>query len=370
MSGDLAATADRSTFGEGDAAPMTNPDVGVGPEADRRRPTMRDVAAHAGVSLKTVSRVVNAEAGVSAALVERVRASVAELGFQPNVGASNLRRLDGKTATVGLLLQDVSNPFSAALHRAVENIAFGRGVMVFSASVDESPQREHELVRALAARRVDGLIIAPAGDDQGYLEPERRAGTVIVCVDRVAVNLDVDSVVVTNVSGAAEGVRHLIAAGHRRIAYLGDHQHIFTAAERYTGYRQALAEAGIGVDPALVVHGLHDAGVADGAVTTLLTRPDPPTALFTAQNLVTLGAVKALRRLNKQHRVALVGFDDVELADLVVPGITVVAQDPSSVGRMAASVLFSRLAGNSSPPAVHVLPTTLIRRGSGEIPPG
>lgn len=348
---------------------MTSPGSDGLPDTEHRRPTMRDVAAHAGVSLKTVSRVVNSEAGVSVALAERVRASVAELGFQPNVGASNLRRLDGKTATVGLLLQDVSNPFSATLHRAVENIAFGRGVMVFSASVDESPQREHELVTALTARRVDGLIIAPAGDDQGYLEPERRAGTVIVCIDRVAVNLEVDSVVVTNLSGAAEGVRHLIGAGHRRIAYLGDHPHIFTAAERYRGYRQAITEAGLVVDPALVVHGLHDASVADGAVTTLLTRPDPPTALFTAQNLVTIGAVKALRRLDRQHQVALVGFDDVELSDLVVPGITVVAQDPAAVGRMAASVLFSRLAGNTSAPAVHVLPTTLVRRGSGEIPP-
>lgn len=347
---------------------MTSEVSGGDPGAGRRRPTMRDVAAHAGVSLKTVSRVVNEEAGVSVKLTDRVHASVAELGFQPNVGASNLRRRHGRTATVGLLLQDVANPFSAALHRAVEDIAFGRGVMVFSASVDESPQREHALVKALAARRVDGLIIAPAGDDQGYLEPERRAGTVIVCVDRIAVNLDVDSVVVTNLSGAAEGVRHLIAGGHRRIAYLGDHQHVFTAAERYRGYQQALAEAGLPLDPTLVVHGLHDTGFADGSVTTLLTRPDPPTALFTAQNLVTIGAIKALRRLDRQHRVALVGFDDVELADLVAPGITVVAQDPGAVGRMAASVLFSRLTGNSSPPAVHVLPTTLVRRGSGEIP--
>jgi LacI family transcriptional regulator len=330
---------------------------------------MRDVAAHAGVSLKTVSRVVNDEVGVSVTLAERVRASVAELGFQPNVGASNLRRLHGRTATVGLLLQDVANPFSAALHRAVEDIAFGRGVMVFSASVDESPEREHALVTALAARRVDGLIIAPAGDDQGYLEPERRAGTVIVCVDRIAVNLDVDSVVVTNLGGAAQGVRHLIAGGHRRIAYLGDHPHIFTATERYRGYRQALAEAGLALDPALVVHGLRHDDVADGAVTALLAQPDPPTALFTARNLITIGAIKALRRLNQQHRVALVGFDDIELADLVVPGITVVAQDPGAIGRTAASVLFSRLAGNTSPPAVHVLPTTLVRRGSGEIPP-
>ena len=339
------------------------------PGTDRRRPTMRDVAAHAGVSLKTVSRVVNNEAGVSTGLVERVRAAVAKLGFQPNIGASNLRRLDGKTAAVGLLLQDAANPFSAALHRAVENIALARGVMVFSASMDENPLRERALVRALTARRVDGLIIAPAGNDQQYLEPEHRAGTIIVCVDRTAVNLDVDSVVVTNRSGSTDGVRHLLAAGHRRVAFLGDRQCIFTATERYHGYRQALIESGLPVDPAIVVHDLHDVSSADDAVTTLLAHRDPPTALFTARNLVTIGAAKALRRLDQQRRIALVGFDDIELADLVVPGITVVTQDPTAIGQKAASILFSRLAGDTSPPAMHVLATDLIPRGSGEIPP-
>jgi LacI family transcriptional regulator len=330
---------------------------------------MRDVAARAGVSLKTVSRVVNAEPGVSSPLVLRVRAAIEELGFRPNVGASSLRRADGKTATVGLLLQNVANPFCSALARAVENIALPRGVMVFSASLDESPDRERELAHALTARRVDGLIIAPAGDDQGYLEPELRAGTSIVCVDRVAVNLDVDSVVTTNASGAAEGVRHLIAAGHRRIAYLGDRRDLFTASERHRGYTQALVSAGLPVEASIVVHDLGDAGVADGAVTTLLTGPEPPTALFTSQNLVTIGAIRALRRLGFEHRTAVVGFDDFPLADLLLPGATVVSQDPAAIGRTAASLLFSRLAGERTPTCVHVVPTTLIRRGSGEIPP-
>jgi LacI family transcriptional regulator len=343
--------------------------ISAGSARDRRRPTMREVAARAGVSLKTVSRVVNSESGVSSALAVRVRSAIDELGFRPNVGASSLRRADGKTATVGLLLQDVANPFSSALQRAVENVAVPRGVMVFSASLDESPERELELARAFTARRVDGLIIAPAGADQAYLEPEVRSGTKIVCVDRLAVNLDVDSVVTTNASGSAEGVRHLIAAGHRRIAYLGDCGSLFTAAERHRGYVEALADARIEVDPAIVVHDLRDPAIADGAVTTLLSRPQPPTALFTSQNLVTIGAIRALRRLGLADQIALVGFDDFPLADLLVPGVTVVAQDPAAIGRTAASVLFARLAGERSPTSVHVVPTTLIRRGSGEIPP-
>jgi LacI family transcriptional regulator len=347
---------------------MQTTDVQPPPRADRR-PTMRDVALAAGVSLKTVSRVVNTEPGVSAALAARVRSAIEELGFRPHVGASNLRRADGKTATVGLLLQDVGNPFSSALQRAVEDVAVPRGVMVFSASLDEDPQREREFALALTARRADGLIIAPTGTDMSYLASELRAGTAVVCVDRVAVNLPVDSVVTTNASGSGEGVRHLIAAGHRRIAFLGDKRELFTAIERHRGYTEALTAAGLPVDPALVVHDLHDAGMADGAATTLLTRPNPPTALFTAQNLVTIGTIRALRRLDLEHRVAVVGFDDFTLADLLRPGITVVAQDPSAIGRTAAAVLFARLAGEATPVAVHVVPTTLVRRGSGEIPP-
>jgi LacI family transcriptional regulator len=340
-----------------------------GSTRDRRRPTMRDVAARAGVSLKTVSRVVNAESGVSSALTVRVRSAIEELGFRPNAGASSLRRADGKTATVGLLLQDVANPFSSALQRAVEDFAVPRGVMVFSVSLDENPEREHEMTQAFTTRRADGLIIAPAGADQAYLEPELRSGTRIVCVDRLPVNLDVDSVVTTNASGSADGVRHLIASGHHRIAYLGDSSRLFTAIERYRGYVEVLAGAGIPLDPAIVVHDLRDATIAAGAVTTLMARPDPPTALFTSQNLVTIGAIRALRRLGLAELVALVGFDDFPLADLLVPAVTVVAQDPAAIGRTAASVLFARLAGDRGPAAVHIVPTTLIRRGSGEIPP-
>lgn len=335
---------------------------------DRRRPTMRDVAARADVSLKTVSRVVNNEGGVSAELVKRVRRAIEELDFRPNVSASSLRRADGKTATVGLLLEDVANPFSSALHRAVEDIALPRGVMVFSASLDENPQRERELTRALSARRVDGLIIAPAGDDQSYLESERRAGTAIVCVDREARNLMVDSVMTTNTSGASDAVRHLASHGHRRIAFLGDHPSIVTAQQRYQGYCDALQALGLPLDQAIVAHDVGQIDLAERTVTALLVRPEAPTALFTAQNLVTIGAARALRRLGLERSVALVGFDDFPLADLLNPGLTVVAQDPAAIGRTAATIVFDRIAGDTSPPATHIVPTQLVQRGSGEIP--
>lgn len=330
---------------------------------------MRDVAQRARVSFKTVSRVVNEEGGVSPVLERRVRRAIDELDFRPNVGARILRRSDRRTASIGLLLEDVANPFSAAVQRAVEDVAVPRGVVVFSASLDEDPARERALATEFCARHADGLVLAPAGADQSYLTAELRAGTAIVCVDREARNLPVDSVITTNAIGAAEGVRHLAAAGHRRIAYLGDRATIVTAQHRFDGYRQALRAAGVALDPGLVVHGLNEPGTADGAVTALLQRADPPTALFTAQNMVTIGAVRALRRLGREQAVGLVGFDDFLLADLLSPGVTVVAQDVAAIGRIAAERLFARIDGDASPSEVRLVPTVLIRRGSGEIPP-
>jgi LacI family transcriptional regulator len=330
---------------------------------------MRDVAQRADVSLKTVSRVVNEEPGVSVALAVRVQRAIDELGFRPHLGARLLRRSDGRTAAIALLLEDVANPYSAAVQRAVEDEARTRGVVVFSASIDEDPVRERALAREFGSRRADGLLIAPAGEDQSYLADELPAGTPVVCVDREARNLAADSVITTNALGAAEGVRHLAAAGHRRIAFLGDRRSIRTAEQRYEGYRGALDALDLPFDPGLVVHDLRESADADGAVTALLARPDPPTALFTAQNLITVGAVRALRRLGAEWSVALVGFDDFLLADLLSPGVTVVAQDPAAVGRTAANLLFARIAGDPSPPAVRLVPTALIRRGSGELPP-
>lgn len=334
-----------------------------------RRPTMRDVAARAGVSFKTVSRVVNAEAGVSPALAERVRAAVSELDFHPNAGARSLRRGDGRTSSIGLLLEDVSNPFSAAIQRAVEDEVVPRGVLVFSGSVDEDPARERQLVRAFLARRADGLLLVPASEDQSYLADDVAAGTPVVCVDRAPHRLDVDSVVTTNVTGAAEAVRHLAAHGHRRIGYLGDRARIRTAAERHRGFSEALATLRIPLDPALVLQDLPDAEAAEAATARLFALPEPPTALFTAQNVLTIGALRALRRLGLERAVALVGFDDFPTADLLSPGITVIAQDPAAMGRLAAELLLARIDGDARAPATHVVPTTLVCRGSGELPP-
>ena len=330
-----------------------------------RRPTLRDVAARAGVSFKTVSRVVNDEPGVSPVLTERVRQAVDELGFRPNVGARVLRRADARTASIGLLLDDAADPFSATLLRAVQDAAVARGLAVLCASADGDPERERSLVEAFAARGTDGLILVPSGADQSYLAAEVASGTAVVCVARAPRRLDVDAVVATDATGAASGVRHLAAHGHTRIAFLGEGD----GGEGLAGYRAGLEAAGLVPDPALVVAELADAAHADAAVGALFRTADPPTARFTARDAVTVAALRALHRLGLQRLVAVVGFGDFVTADLLSPGITVVAQDPAGIGRRAAYLLFARMAGEAGPPATHHVPTVLIPRGSGELPP-
>src|SRR5262245_43542286 len=217
-----------------------------------RRPTMREVATLAGVSLATVSRVINDEGSVRPDLAEKVQEAVALLGYRRDLTATNLRRADRASASIGVVFDDVANPFHAALLRGVETVARTRGVLPLVGSSDEDPARERELAEAFLSRRVDGLIVVPAGRDQSYLSAERDAGVALVFVDRPPAFIDADFVVSDNAGGARVATAHLIAHGHRRIAFLGDRESIFTATERRRGYEEALAEHGIPYDSALV----------------------------------------------------------------------------------------------------------------------
>jgi LacI family transcriptional regulator len=330
---------------------------------------MREVAAAARVSIKTVSRVVNGEPGVTPKLSERVSAAVERVGYRHNLAASSLRRTDGRSSSIGIVLEDVSNPFASTLHRAIEDVAVGRGVLVFAGSSDEDSNRERQLVSAFASRRVDGLIIQPSSQDHSYLIAERKEGTAIVFVDRPPAFFDADTVLTDNVEGVRRGVRHLIAHGHRRIGYLGDLHTIATASMRHQGYVEELAAHSIDVDEKIVQLDRHGVESAEAAALELFSSHRPPTALFTGQNLITIGAFRGLRKLSMHNRVALVGFDDFLLADLLEPGVTVIAQDPAAIGRAAAEVLFRRLDGDHSPSIHQVVPTRLITRGSGEVGP-
>ncbi|MCT9141573.1 LacI family DNA-binding transcriptional regulator [Streptomyces violarus] len=329
------------------------------------RPTMKDVAARAGVGLKTVSRVVNGEPGVTPETEQRVQEAIDALGFRRNDSARVLRK--GRTASIGLVLEDLADPFYGPLSRSVEEVARAHGALLINGSSAEDPEREQELVLALCARRVDGLVVIPAGDDHRYLEPELKAGVATVFVDRPAGHIEADVVLSDNFGGARGGVAHLIAHGHRRIGFIGDMPRIHTAAERLRGYRAAMEDAGIPVAGSWMSLGVTDPERVRRAAEEMLSGPDPVTAIFAANNRVTVTVIRVLAE--HARRVALVGFDDIELADLLQPGVTVVAQDASDIGRTAAERLFRQLDGTQVAPERIELPTRLITRGSGELPP-
>lgn len=336
-------------------------------EASASRATMRDVAALAGVSIKTVSRVVNGEDRVSDGVTGRVLSAIERLNYRHNLAASRLRSGSANAAAIGLLVVDIGNPFSSRLHRAVEDAARTGGLVVLAASTDEDRERERDAVAAFTTRRVDGLIMMPSSHDQSYLLADIATGTPVVMIDRPPAFLDVDAVVSDNVGGAREGVGWLVARGHRRIGYLGDRGDIFSARERYQGYRRALDDAGIASDDVLVRQGFPTANDVGAAVRELLAAPHPPTALFLGQNLICAPTVRALRALGRHRDVAVIGFDGFDGADLVEPGLTTVEQDPTEMGRRAAEVLFRRMNGERGETAVLTLPTRLWPRGSGEI---
>jgi LacI family transcriptional regulator, galactose operon repressor len=337
----------------------------------RPRATIRDVAALAGVGIKTVSRVINDESNVSAAMRERVERAVAALNYQPHLGAGTLRRGDRKTLTLGLLLESVSNPFSATINRAVEDVAFGRGTAVFAASFDDSADRERELIRAFTRRRVDGLILTTISADHGYLQVEREQGTPIVFVDRPPIGLLADAVVIDNEGAIRRAVNHLRAHGHARIVHFSGNPAISTTIERRRGFQQAMSAAGLDPNryPVQQRSGSHPERDVEADLERLLSLAEPPTAVLTSQNFLTLNALRTLHRLGLQHQVALIGLDDVSLADVLDPPLTVLAQDPAAIGTLAAQRLFARLDGDQSPEQTIVVPTELIVRGSGEIRP-
>lgn len=322
---------------------------------------MHDVALAAGVSLKTVSRVVNGEPGVRAATADRVAAAIADLGYRPDAVARSLR-VRAASATIGLVIGDVANPFYSAITRAVEIRARRANSVLVAASSDEDPDKEREVVEMLLARRVDGLLLVPSRGDHRWLTEEMRRGVHVVSLDRPCDTLETDTVVFDNAGGAMMAVQHLLDQGFRRIAVVTDNLSISTMSERHRGYVAALTDAGIEIDPRLVKVGPHDAEAAAAAVGDLLALDDPPDAIFAANNRLTVGALQAMRSAGLE--LGLVGFDDFELADML--GVSVVAASPEAMGRHGADLLFARLRGDTRPLQHVVLASLLVPRGSGE----
>lgn len=355
---DLGRHADR---GSRVFAMTTHPLVQIPPT----RPTMRDVAQRAGVGQATVSRVVNGVGSVGAETAERVRTAIIELGFQRDEVARALR--PGKHShTIGLLLGDLTNPFYASIAKAAVDVANDAGYAVVLSTVDEDPEVEQRAIGELIGRRVAGLIIVPYQRDHAFLDRNGGHGRVpVVFVDRPATGTKADTVVFDNENGGQLATQHLIKHGHRRIAILVAPSY-YTTGRRLRGYRKALREHDLEAEERLIVALRH--GTADEAAKAthaLLTAPDPPTAVFCTTNFLSEGALRAAQ----SDPVAIVGFDDFRLADLLSTPVTVVATDAAELGRQAAQILLTRINGAIHPIHRMVLPVHLIPRGSGELLP-
>jgi LacI family transcriptional regulator len=325
-----------------------------------RRPTMVDVAARAGVSIKTVSRVINAEPSVSPELIERVLAAVTDLGFRRNDVARTLRSSE-VSRTIGLLIEEIANPFYAAIAGVAAEIAAAHDTLLIIVSSEEDPARERAVLLNLCQRRVDGLLVVPAGQDHSYLRQEAQMGIPAVFLDRPPGQLLADTVLVDNRGGAQAAVQQLLGQGHRRIGILLDSLSVFTMRERLAGAQEAMTLAGVRYDEALVRHDVRTPDDASRAVTGMLDHTDPPTAFFCLNNRITVGALWGLYALGSA--AGLVGFDDFELAHLMPRPFQVVAYDPGELARIGTEQLFARIAGDQSWPVTRTLATRLLDRG-------
>ena len=324
--------------------------------------TIREVARAAGVSQATAARVLGGYGYASPGARERVGRSAAHLGYTPNAVARAL--VARATMAVGLVVGDIQNPFFAGCARGLADVLEPAGYTVLLANADEDAGRERSALDALRARRVDGLVVVPAPGAR--LDEIVEAGVPVVQLDRAVRGVRADAVMVDNGAASARAVDHLLELGHRRIGLVSDSPQISSSAERIAGYRRALRRAGAGPDPGL--ESIGGSTQADGrrSAPALLSRSDRPTAIFTANNFMTVGSLLAMRDvgLRAPEDVALVGFDDLDWTTLVEPGVTVVAQPVADLGRAAGERLLARMRGDDGPPRRIRLPTTLVVRAS------
>ncbi|HET8595588.1 MAG TPA: LacI family DNA-binding transcriptional regulator [Intrasporangium sp.] len=331
----------------------------LSPRATATRPTMADVAAEANVSVKTVSRVVNHEDGVRPDTAARVVAVMERLGFRRIDNTRPLRL--GRTNTIGLVVEDLANPFYSQIGAAVEREARIRQHQLITASAEGSPSRERAVLAELLARRVDGLVVVPAGATPSVDADVLASGTPIVYLDR-PVRGEADMILSDNHGGIRSAMEHLVAHGHRRVGFLGDDPEFWTARQRREAFVGVHGDLHLPGTP-LVSMGPHTVATVGEALTTWTRSKDPVTAIITGNNRITVHTLRAMRRLGLP--LALVGYDDFELADLIDPPVTVIHQDPAAMGQRAAQQLFARLLGEEPRATTVVMPTRLIVRASG-----
>jgi LacI family transcriptional regulator len=333
-------------------------------------PTMRMVAARAGVSAMTVSRVLHGDQGVRPETRDRVLAAVDQLGYRRNEIARSLR-VGRTTGLLGLVVTNLANPFYAQLALGAEAVIAAHGMRVVVGNTGEDAQHERRLIDDFASRRVDGMIVVPAGGDQSHLRPDDLADIPVVLAARPAHGVRLDTVLIDDFGGAHAATARLVAAGHRRIGFLGLSTSVWNINERYRGFTAALEQAGVRPNPRHVRRNRPEVAAAEKAARDLLTMANPPTALFCANNLNTIGALRAVSALAtapSTGATTIAGFDDLDLADLLGLPLTLVSYDAQAIGRQAARMLLARLNQDKGkpapPPQQAVLPTRVVEYGS------
>ena len=328
--------------------------------------TIHDVARTAEVSATTVSHVLNDSRHVSDDLRARVLSAIETLGYTPNRLAAGLRRK--QTSTIGLVVPDNTNPFFAAVARAIEDASFEQGFSVILCNSDGDAAKEKFYINVLLEQRVDGTVLVAANSSADLLAPLLDSGMPLVLIDRDLPNATtmVDKVLSDNLGGGLQAVQHLLALGHRRIACVTGPSHVSPSANRVTGYRQALTDAGIALDEDLIVRGHFDFVSGFAATQRLLDLTAPPTAIFACNDLMAVGALSALVERGRRvpDDISLVGFDDIPLASYTNPRLTTVAQDQRALGAVATELLLARVKDRQRLAQVHICPTSLVLRAS------
>ena len=330
--------------------------------------TIKEIAQRAGVSIGTVSNVINGTAAVSDRRRERVQAAIQELDYHPNQVARSLKIR--RTGMVGMIISDITNPFFPQLVRGAEDALLKQQNLLITFNTDDRLEREQHIFSVLRAHRVDGVLVVVApGDSQAvHIQDARKAGLPIVCLDRVPPGLEIDIVSVDNVGGTRQCIEHLLAQGHREIAIITGPVALETARERLQGYSEALGQAGIPVRKEWIREGDFRADSGYRLGKELLSTPTRPTALFVSNNTMTLGVLRALEECGVRcpEEIALAMFDDLPLTDSFHPHLTAVAQPAYAIGYRGAELLLERIEKKSEgqPPLKIQLPTELKIRES------
>ena len=335
----------------------------------RARATIIDIARLAGVSKSTVSLVLKASPLVKTETRATVAAAMDALGYVYNRGAANLRM--ARSNVVGMIINDLMNPFFAELATGLESAFNEAGFVPLLANTDEDPEREARLLQSMREQGVAGLVISPVGGSSGALlvDSLRGGGPVVTMMRRVE-NSHLPYVGQDNVAGTCEAIRHLVALGHRRIAYFGGFGDMTTRRERLEGYAQGLREAGLAIDPALNIEAAPTRAGGVDAVAAALAMPEPPTAAVCYNDMVAIGAIGALSRAGKKvgSDFSIVGFDDIAEAAYTAPPLTTVSADTKTLGRQAAHLLLGLIAGQAPPAAPVFGPARLVARESSGPP--